>query len=79
MNRCSRIWHTAVITTDGDLVPCCFDKEASVKIGSLKDKPLKELWRNSEFMSFRQKILKERASVGICGNCTGGLGRIIFR
>jgi radical SAM protein with 4Fe4S-binding SPASM domain len=79
MNRCSRIWHTAVITTDGDLVPCCFDKEASLKIGSLKDKPLKELWKNSEFMSFRQKILKERASVGICGNCTEGLGRIIFR
>lgn len=78
-NRCRRIWHTAVVTSDGDLVPCCFDKETSMKIGSLKKKPLKELWKNSEFMSFRRRILQERKSSDICRNCTEGLGRIIFK
>lgn len=79
LNRCGRIWHTAVVTSDGDLVPCCFDKEASVKIGSLKERSVKELWQSSAFMSFRQEILKERIAIDICNNCTGGLGKEILR
>jgi radical SAM protein with 4Fe4S-binding SPASM domain len=79
LNRCGRLWHTAVVTSDGDLVPCCFDKEATLIMGSLKDRSLREVWREGMFMSFRRKILEKRASVDICRNCTGGLGRIILR
>lgn len=79
LNRCRRIWHTAVITSDGDLVPCCFDKEASRIMGSLKEQSLKEIWENSEFMAFRDHILKGRKDVAICRNCTSGLGRTVFR
>jgi radical SAM protein with 4Fe4S-binding SPASM domain len=79
LNRCRRIWQTAVITSDGDLVPCCFDKEASWIMGSLKEQSLEKIWKSDEYKSFRNQILKGRKEVVICRNCTGGLGRTVFR
>ena len=30
------MWSSAVVTVNGELVPCCFDKDANFKMGSLK-------------------------------------------
>ncbi|MCD4745131.1 MAG: radical SAM protein, partial [Bacteroidales bacterium] len=34
---CYRMWSSCVITWDGLIVPCCFDKDAKYKLGDLKD------------------------------------------
>ncbi|RYG04400.1 MAG: radical SAM protein, partial [Chitinophagaceae bacterium] len=71
-NHCWRLWHATVISWDGLVVPCCFDKDAQHRLGDLKGKPFKEIWHNDEYVSFRQKMLTSRKSIDICANCSEG-------
>lgn len=71
-NRCWKLWHAPVITWDGQVVPCCFDKDASHPLGSLKDDNFKAIWNGNEYMNFRKQIWSSRKAVAICKNCTEG-------
>jgi len=72
-NHCWRLWHDPVITWDGLVVPCCFDKDAQHRMGSVENKPFREIWKNAEYLDFRRKILKGRAGIDICANCSEGV------
>lgn len=69
-NRCFRIWKQCIIRYNGDLLPCCYDKDNTFVMGNVKQKSLKELWHSPDFDIFRQKILKDKKSVSMCLNCT---------
>lgn len=71
-NHCWRLWHDPVITWDGLVAPCCFDKDAQHKLGDLKQKSFKEIWENGEYKKFRTAILKGRKNIDICSNCSEG-------
>jgi radical SAM protein with 4Fe4S-binding SPASM domain len=71
-NHCWRLWHATVITWDGLVVPCCFDKDAIHNLGDLKGKPFKEIWRNQKYIDFRRQILQSRKNIDICANCSEG-------
>ncbi|MFT4752972.1 MAG: radical SAM protein with 4Fe4S-binding SPASM domain [Salibacteraceae bacterium] len=71
-NHCWRLWHSTVITWDGDLVPCCFDKDAKYKMGTLKNHTFKEIWHDKTYKSFRNSIIQSRKNIDICQNCTEG-------
>jgi radical SAM protein with 4Fe4S-binding SPASM domain len=72
-NHCWRLWHAPVITWDGLVVPCCFDKDAQHRMGDLKNKSFKEIWKDPEYLDFRRKILKGRSEIDICSNCSEGV------
>lgn len=69
-NHCFRMWSGCVITWDGKVVPCCFDKDADHCLGDLTTQSFDEIWKGEKYREFRQKILKERKSVDICRNCS---------
>jgi radical SAM protein with 4Fe4S-binding SPASM domain len=71
-NQCWRMWHSCVITWDGQVVPCCFDKDAKYKLGNLSNQSFDEIWYSEDYMNFRNSILKSRKQVDICTNCTEG-------
>ncbi len=71
-NQCWRMWHSCVITWDGQVVPCCFDKDAKYQLGNLSNQSFDEIWYSEGYMSFRNSILKSRKQVDICTNCTEG-------
>ena len=71
-NHCWRLWHATVITWDGLVVPCCFDKDAQHNLGDLKGKPFKEIWHNEKYVNFRRQILESRKNIDICANCSEG-------
>jgi radical SAM protein with 4Fe4S-binding SPASM domain len=71
-NHCWRLWHDPVITWDGLVAPCCFDKDAQHKLGDLKQRSFKEIWKNGEYSKFRTAILKGRKNIDICSNCSEG-------
>ena len=75
-NRCRRLWHTTVITTDGLVVPCCFDKLANYPLGTIGKETISQIWRNRKYNDFRSRVLDNRKGIGICTNCTEGIGRI---
>lgn len=77
-NHCFALWRTSVITWDGRVVPCCFDKDAENEIGLVNGKSFSEIWRSAKYYNFRKKILDDRKSESMCTNCTEGLKVNIF-
>lgn len=72
VNHCWKLWHSCVITWDGVVVPCCFDKDATYKLGDLKEDSFDTIWHNENYKKFRTDILKGRDQIEICQNCTEG-------
>lgn len=72
LNQCWKMWHSAVITWDGNMVPCCFDKDASYTMGNITKHSIHDIWHNKSYTSFRTKLLKSRKEIDICTNCTEG-------
>jgi radical SAM protein with 4Fe4S-binding SPASM domain len=73
LNHCWKMWHSCVITWDGQVVPCCFDKDASHPMGDLKTEQFKDLWFNEKYTTFRRSLTRARSEIDICTNCTEGL------
>ncbi|MGZ4042044.1 MAG: radical SAM/SPASM domain-containing protein [Bacteroidia bacterium] len=72
LNQCWRMWQGCVITWDGKIVPCCFDKDAKFRLGDLMSEPFNNIWFSPEYNQFRNSILKGRDKIDICTNCTEG-------
>ncbi|MCB9310032.1 MAG: SPASM domain-containing protein [Lewinellaceae bacterium] len=72
LNHCWKMWHSCVITWDGFVVPCCFDKDATHKLGDLKQDNFDEIWHNESYQRFRRLLFKGRDQIDICQNCTEG-------
>ncbi len=72
LNHCWRLWHSCVVTWDGKIAPCCFDKDASHQFGDLRTTQFKDIWQNTQYNAFRKLVLKSRKNIDICQNCTEG-------
>ena len=72
LNHCWKLWHSCVITWDGKIVPCCFDKDAQHQLGDLHTKSFSQIWQSDLYRSFRSRVLKSRAEIDICTNCSEG-------
>ncbi|TAD98705.1 MAG: radical SAM protein [Bacteroidetes bacterium] len=71
-NSCWRMWQSCVMTWDGSIVPCCFDKDAHHKLGNLENNSFAEIWQSLDYQEFRQKLLRSRSEIEMCKNCTEG-------
>ena len=71
-NHCWRLWHDPVITWDGLVAPCCFDKDAQNALGALSEGSFRTIWKSDAYNAFRQSILTARNEIEICTNCSEG-------
>ena len=65
--RCLRVWSGCVITTSGDVLPCCYDKAHTHAYGNIMDAPMRELFGNSASIAFRRAAIHEQPQ--ICQEC----------
>lgn len=72
-DRCARLWFNPVITWDGKVIPCCFDKDADYVMGDLNYNSFREIWEGPRYRIYRKSILSGRHMIEICRNCTSGL------
>src|SRR5258706_1927808 len=72
LDECWKMWHSCVVTWDGKVVPCCFDKDASHQLGDVNENSFSEIWNSQSYNRFRTSLLKSRSSIDICSNCTEG-------
>ena len=72
-DHCFALWRTSVVTWDGKIVPCCFDKDAKYEIGGLNGQTFEDVWKNNKYYKFRKAVLNNRQGIDICSNCTEGL------
>ena len=71
-NNCWKLWHSCVITWDGKVIPCCFDKDASHQLGDLSKSRFDEIWTGETYQAFRDQLFKGRDQIDICKNCSEG-------
>ncbi len=72
LNHCWKLWHASVITWDGTVLPCCFDKDAKHRLGKLQNMSFAQVWNGHGYYAFRKSLLKGRDQIDICKNCTEG-------
>jgi radical SAM protein with 4Fe4S-binding SPASM domain len=72
LNHCWKLWNSCVITWDGKVVPCCFDKDAKHRLGDLNQNSFQEIWRSKSYQQFRSSVLRSRKEIDICANCSEG-------
>lgn len=72
LNHCWKMWHSCVITWDGKVVPCCFDKDARYQLGDVSGQSFREIWRSKPYRNFRGSLIRSRTKIDMCRNCTEG-------
>lgn len=72
LDHCWKLWHACVISWDGLVLPCCFDKDADHRLGDMKTDSFKDIWHGEAYQSFRRMLLGGRDKIDICTNCTEG-------
>ena len=72
LDHCWKMWHSCVITWDGKVVPCCFDKDAHFVLGDVTNQSFEEIWRGEAYQKFRKSLLQSRSEIEMCRNCTEG-------
>ena len=71
--HCWKAWHSAVMTWDGKVVPCCFDKDADFVLGDHSKESVQSIWTNDRSSSFMKQLQRSRESIPMCTNCSEGV------
>ncbi len=66
---CFRLRSVLVINADGNVVPCCFDKNGQHCFGNTNKQPVKQIWQGAAFNSFRKQVWKNTDALLMCKNC----------
>ena len=69
-NSCWKSWSSVVVSTEGDVLPCCFDKHKEYTYGNLFEQGFGSIWNGNKATAFRTQVLKNRKCIGMCTNCT---------
>ena len=70
VNPCLRLWSGCVISTTGEVLPCCYDKEHKYSLGNLVNQSLMGIFHSKKANALRAKVLKDRNHLPeMCKNC----------
>ena len=64
---CLRVWSGVVVTTTGEVLPCCYDKSHAYAYGNIMDTPMRELFQNEKAIEFCKAAMREQPT--ICKEC----------
>ena len=64
---CFRVWSGVVIAANGDVLPCCYDKDHAHAYGNLRTASLRELFSDPKAQAFRAQALLQTPQ--ICQEC----------
>ena len=65
---CLRLWSGCVITTNGDVLPCCYDKDHRHALGNITTHSLREIFHSNKANALRRQILCGHLPE-MCKNC----------
>ena len=78
-NRCLRLYYSFQIDWQGNVLPCCFDKDSEYILGNVFRDPVKQIWNAEEYRNFRNMVNTRGRILDMCKNCTEGLKRMTIR
>lgn len=69
-NKCWRMWSSLVISWQGNVIPCCFDKNHTYTYGNCFTEDLHTIIESKNTSQFKTKVHTNRKSIKMCKNCT---------
>ena len=67
---CYRLWSGCVITTNGEVLPCCYDKDHRHAYGNIMQQSLAELYHSTKANALRRHVLHPNEKpLEMCKNC----------
>ena len=67
---CLRLWSGCVITTSGDVLPCCYDKDHCHAYGNIMQQSLAEIYHSTKANALRRRVLLYQGEpLEMCKNC----------
>ncbi len=75
-NRCLRLYYSFQVDWQGNVVPCCFDKDSTSMMGNLLRETLSDIWNSHKYRSFRYKLNHNGKILPMCKDCSEGLKRM---
>ena len=65
---CPQGVRSPVITTDGNVVPCCFDIFGEHSMGNVAGRKFLDIWNSPKYVHLRRSLAIQR-KLPMCGNC----------
>lgn len=69
--NCFRMRSTMVVTANGDVAACCYDKNCHHCIGNVNKTDIRTIWISSQTEQLRQQVWLTKKGLDICHNCFG--------
>lgn len=69
--NCFRLRSTMVVTANGDVAACCYDKNCHHCIGNVNTTDIRTIWLNSQTEQLRRQVWLTKKGLDICHNCIG--------
>ena len=70
LSPCRRLWSGCVITTSGDVLPCCYDKDHRHAYGNITQQSLAEMYHSAKANAMRRHVLRHPDKpLEMCKNC----------
>ena len=71
MEFCARPWTSAVLSADGEIVPCCGDLNFEYRFGNLADPALtfQQIWNGDRYRRFRAQVARDINAIRMCRTC----------
>jgi len=66
---CRRVWTMANIQSNGNVVPCCRDYDAKMKLGNFLERPFTEIWNGEAYRRLRQQVSQGKDRIAKCRDC----------
>jgi radical SAM protein with 4Fe4S-binding SPASM domain len=76
--RCTFVYTTMVVNSNGEVVPCSFDAHAGYVIGNVLNQSVAEVWKGKRFSEFRKRVLTDRTSIAACRDCPDGRVKLVL-
>lgn len=71
--RCLRLYHSFQVDWQGNVLPCCFDKNSDVILGNLIEMSWEDIWNGERYRGFRRGMNEHGRTMAMCRDCTEGL------
>ena len=75
-NRCMRIYYSFQVDWQGNVLPCCFDKDSSYPLGNILTGTVADIWNGTAYRLFRERLREKGRILPMCSDCTEGLKRM---
>jgi radical SAM protein with 4Fe4S-binding SPASM domain len=62
-------WYSALISTDGDVYPCCHHSIRGTCVGNVFETAFAEIWNGPAMGAFRERLGKSRCADKVCASC----------